>query len=241
MIDFPDLIRRQIQHDHESDSHTERDTVTYHPSSLSRCPRQCTISKLGLDEHSINTLWNFYLGTRQHDDLREWFDGIYPGVEFEKKLAYHVDHDVPDAPLRTTLHFTGRCDVYDAHDNAIYDFKTRKSWSGFDGASEAHKDQLMTYMRMAGVERGQLVYVVKSAPWDEYEPIVRTWPDDGWYEYDAERWNDIRSRAARIHDALREFENEHDRLPLSRDEVPFERCGCWLCSSENDTGESENE
>lgn len=236
-IQWSELVERQLRAEQDGESHTEKDANTFHPSALSRCERQCALSKLGLDDHGVNTLWNFYLGTRQHEDLREWFEGSFPAVEFEKGLSLEVEYDVPDEPVTTMLRFTGHCDVFDPFHDAIYDFKTRKSWKGFDGASNAHKDQITTYMRMAGVERAQLVYVIKSAPWDEEEDIIKTWPEDGFYEFDGDRWEEIRERAERIHDGLREFGQEHDRLPETVDEVPFEPCGCWLCNSEGDDDE----
>lgn len=234
MIDWISLIERQLHAQNNDQTHTERDTNTFHPSALSRCERSCAISKLGLETHGVNTLMNFYLGNRQHEDIQNWFEDMFPGVEFEKELSLEIDHDIPDSPVETILRFTGHCDVYDEIDGAIYDFKTRKSWNGFDGASDSHKDQLTTYMKMAGVKKGQLVYIVKSAPWDESEPVVRTWPEDEYYEFEEDRWNEIKERATRIHDGLREFEQEHDRLPESRDELPFEPCGCWLCNSESE-------
>lgn len=237
MIDWATLVERQLRAEDrdEADSHTEPDRSTFHPSSLSRCERQCTIQKLGLETHSVNTLWNFYLGTRQHEDLREWFEGVYPGVEFERELTHSELYEVAgDPPTDTALTFTGHCDVYDPFEEAIYDFKTRKSWNGFDGASDPHKDQITTYMKMAGVEKAQLVYVVKSAPWDEAEDIIKTWPEDGFYEFDPDRWEDIRDRAYHVYVGLSQFEDEHGRLPQDRSEVPFEPCGCWLCNSEAD-------
>ena len=240
MIRFDELIERKLRADEQddSDSHTETDANTFHPSSLSRCPRQCTIQKLGLEDHGINTLWNFYLGTRQHTDLEEWFGGMFDGVEFEKSLTHEEEYNIPGSSIETVIKFTGHCDVYDGVGNAIYDFKTRKSWKRFNGASDAHKDQITTYMKMAGVEKAQLVYLVKSAPWDESEDIVKTWPRDfeenDWFEFDPERWESIKDRAATITEGLYEFEEEHGRLPETVEEVPFEPCGCWLCNSEDD-------
>lgn len=232
MIDWQELVERQLRADQDSDSHTETDCNTFHPSALSRCERQCAISKLGLEEHGVNTLWNFYLGERQHTDLQNWFEGVSPEVEFEKELTHTVEHSIPNEPLETVLKFTGHCDVFDPFHNAIYDFKTRKSWKGFDGASDAHKDQLTTYLKMAGMERGQLVYVIKSAPWDDEKDIIKTWPEDEWFEFDPDRWEDIHSRAKNIHSGLWHFEQEHGRLPETKGELPFDKCGCWLCDSE---------
>lgn len=232
MIDWKDRIERRLHTQNDQGSHTEADTNTFHPSALSRCKRQCAISKLGLEDHDTNTLWNFYLGTRQHEDIQSWFEGTLEGVEFEKELSHEepFSHD----GIQSILKFTGHCDVYDGYENVIYDFKTRKSWQGFDGASDSHKDQLTTYMKMAGVEQGQLVYVIKSAPWDDSKDIIKTWPEEGFFAFDEDRWQTILDRAKDINTGLYEFVEEYDRLPESRDELPFEKCGCWICSSEGD-------
>lgn len=228
MIDWEDELRRKLRERELDDagSHAEQNAHVFHPSALSRCKRQCAISKLGLEDHSLATLWNFYLGTRQHEDLAAWFEDRFGAVEFEKELETEVERE------HGIVRIDGRCDVYDPVDGAIYDFKTRKSWKGYDGAKDPHKDQLTAYMAMAGVDRGQLVYVIKSAPWDDDADIVRTWPEDGFFEFDEDRWTDMLDRATSIKARLEEFEDEHGRLPESRDELPFESCGCWICRSE---------
>lgn len=216
MIDWQDLVARELHDKNDSSSHTEYDPYLFHPSQIGKCKRQCVKSKYGLEDHGVNTLWNFHLGHERHEWIQDLASGI-PGLEFEKEVETHHDE----------ITFTGHADVYDPMDNVVYDFKTRKSWNYFDPPTDRHVDQLTVYMDALDADYGQVVYILKSGPADESEPIIRTWPDGEFYEYDPDRFRMLADKAWNIADQMAEF-----GVPETVEDIPFEPCGCWLCNME---------
>jgi len=214
MIDWAELVERRLVEENDPDSHVEPDPHTFHPSAISRCERTAMKSKFGLDENSVNDLWNFHIGTERHEWMEAQFED-YPGLEFEVPVEVEVEPGIT---------FTGRTDVYDRHEDEIYDFKTRKGWSYFDGPGDAHKDQVTVYMRATGASQARIVYIVKSAPWDSDEPIVR---QSEPIEYDEERFQNILDKALRIREAV-----EENGIPKTVAGIPFDRCGCFICENE---------
>lgn len=217
-IDWQGHIERTLHVQNDPDSHTEPDATTFHPSQLARCKRQATISKLGLDHHDTRTLGIFKTGSLIHEWLEAEHDGRIPGVHHEHEITSVYDQlDGDDITV------VGRCDVYDEYNGVVYDFKTRGGWYNFDPPVDRHLDQLTLYMDALDADYGQVVYVNKK------DLEVRTWPDDDTFEFDPERRNDLIVQAVEIRDAIQ------DAVMIgSRDEVPFEPCGCWLCSQEDD-------
>lgn len=212
MLDFPSLVERELRASHDDESHVERDTFTFHPSQISRCRRQATISKLGLAEHDLQTLGYFEIGTVFHEWLEDRLSESFGGVHFERPVYHEVD----------AVTFTGRCDVYDEVQRTVYDFKTRSGWYKFDPPDEAHVDQLHVYMAAVGAEFGQVVYLSKK------DLSVRTWPDGERFTFDPDRFERIVGKAHDIRQSLEEL----DELPTTVEAVPFEPCGCWLCEQE---------
>lgn len=219
-IDWGAQIARTLHVNNNGDSHTERgDAVTFHPSQLSRCKRQATISKYGLEEHDTKTLGAFHVGTLLHEWLEGELAGRLPGVEHEIPVTNsYADPDGGGG----IIEITGHADVYDEHAGVVYDFKTRGGWYKFDPPSERHINQLTLYMDALGADAGQIVYINKK------DMGVRTWPDGETFAFDPPIRDGLLSKAREIRDAVTDM----DVMAVS--DVPFDPCGCWLCNMEED-------
>lgn len=213
MIDWDDAIDRQLRAAHDA-SHVEDDCSTFHPSQLCRCKRQCTISKFGLAEHDRETLGVFEIGTQWHDWIERTIGNSVAGLVCERPVEIECDG----------ITITGRCDVYDEVENAVYDFKTRSGWYKFDPPDSAHVSQLQLYMAAVGAEMGQVVYVSKK------DLTVQTYPADHMLAFDELQVELLIEKATEIRDTL-----EDVGKPETRSDVPFERCDCWLCGQEEDS------
>lgn len=213
---WADHLERLLCADHDGDSHTETDPRVFHPSQLARCKRQATISKCGLETHDADTLGIFKTGTLIH----EWLEAAPtpPGVEHEVSVQTTFE-DGDDYVL-----VTGHADAVDGVHGVVYDFKTRGGWYNFDPPVQRHIDQLQLYMAALGYDAGQVVYVNKK------DLGVRTWPDGTASGLDSGRVAALVEKARAIRDALREAGPVE-----SREAVPFEPCGCWLCEQEGES------
>jgi len=219
-IDWEAQLARTLAVANDDDSHTEPDSFTFHPSQLARGKRQAAISKLGLESHDTETLGVFQIGTLVHEWLEENFSGRFPGVSHE--VPIEAEYDRPG--YRGLVRVTGHADVYDAHDNVVYDWKTRGGWYKFDPPSERHLDQLTLYMDALDAEAGQIVYLNKK------NLEVRTWPEAGTFAFDPDRRDALVEQAFEMRQALKAA----DEIATKAD-LPFERCGCWLCGQEGDS------
>lgn len=219
MIDWQTQIERTLYAQHNETSHTEEHDAVFHPSQLARCERQAVISKFGLEEHDTETLGVFKIGTMIHSWLEESLDGRYPGVEFEKELSNEYTYRADG--MEKTIKITGRADVYDSHENTVYDFKTRNGWYKFDPPNDRHVKQLSLYMDALDAEHGQIVYINKS------DLEVRTWPENDVYDFEQGVVTNLVHKAQDIRGRIEDTEIE------TIDDVPFEPCGCWLCNNED--------
>lgn len=214
MIEWDTLIERELRAGQDPESHVEADIGTFHPSQISKCKRQCVISKFGLETHDRETLGYFEIGTRWH----EWIEtNIGPGIsgaEFEQPVTYETDG----------VAFTGHCDVHDRVESTVYDFKTRAGWYRFDPPNESHVDQITVYMAATGAEMGQVVYLSKK------DLTVKTWPEGERFPFGRDRFDALVDKALTIKQTL----SGMDALPSTVEEVPFDPCGCWLCDREGD-------
>jgi hypothetical protein len=210
-LNFEAAVNDALHEANDPESHVERDARTFHPSQIARCPRRAYCSKLGLDDQS-DILGVFQTGTLIHEFLEEHMADRFAKCEFEHPVEYEADG----------IRFTGRTDCYDPAANAVYDFKTRASWYNFDPPTQRHLDQMYVYMAALGADRGQVVYLSKS------DMGVRTWPEDGFFEFDRGRFDQLVEKAQRIKAAI-----DVDGLPETVDDIPFERCGCYFCEEEN--------
>lgn len=227
MINWKQTIEDTLARENDNDSHTERDLGTFHASQLGKCKRQATISKLGLESHSPETLGNFLAGTLFHEWVEENVE--IENLVFETPVIHK--ETTPQRPEKT-LNFVGHADAWDTENNVLYDFKTRGDYfrGGFqylETPVDRHVDQLHIYMRALEVERGQIVYVDKKNP-----AHVRTWPEDGLFDFDWERYRDLVRKARDIQKALMAFKDMNGRLPETKEQVPFEKDDCWVCEQE---------
>lgn len=215
-IDFEQAIQTALEGAEDPDSHVERDPGTFHASQVAYCKRRCYCSKLGLDDQR-DILGVFRTGTLIHEFL-------------EERLARHVRRAQFERPVETEVdgvRFVGRADCFDPYAGTVYDFKTRASWYNFDPPVGRHLDQLHVYMAALGAEhgaadRGQVVYLSKS------DLEVRTWPEDGVFEFDQERFDRLVAKAQEVRDAV----DEHG-VAQHAEEIPFEPCGCYFCREES--------
>jgi len=221
MINWPQEIRTGIEEANEEGSHTERDTHTFHPSQIANCKRQATISKLGLSNHTTETLGNFLAGTLFH----EW-------VEENLDLGDSVVHEVSCGLENDGIKFTGHADIWDVEEGILYDIKTRGDYfhGGFqylDPPNDRHITQLSVYMRCLEVSEAQVIYVDKKNP-----THIQTWPEGDTFDLTHERYMEPIRKAKQIKEELEAFESEHGHLPEKKSEVPFEKDDCWVCENE---------
>ncbi|AEH39512.1 PD-(D/E)XK nuclease family protein [Halopiger xanaduensis] len=209
-INFERELQAALERANDDESHVERDAVTFHPSQIAACERQAYLGKLGLKDHT-DILGTFQTGTLIHEFIEENVGPQLADAEFEKEISLERDG----------VRFVGHTDCYDPAANAIYDFKSRNGWYRFDPPKERHLDQIHVYMAATGAEYGQVVYVNKG------DLEVRTWPEDGLFEFDPDRFAAIVEKARRVRDAI----DEHG-FATCESEVPFDKCGCFLCGNE---------
>ena len=114
---------------------------------------------------------------------------------------------------------------YDA--GVVYQLKPRNGWYKFHPPQDRHLDQLTVYMRAAGVDHGRLLYVNMADFLD-----TRTWPPpdhaDDYVAFDADRYAAIVDRAVDVRDAILTH-----GVAARPGDVPFHRCGCYLCQEES--------
>jgi len=209
-LDFESAVDGALQEANDPESHVEREPAVFHPSQIARCERRAYCSKLGLDDQS-DILGVFQTGTLIHEFLEDLLAEQFSHAEFEKEIALDVDG----------VEFVGRTDCYDPEANAVYDFKTRASWYNFDPPTQRHLDQMYVYMAALDAEYGQVVYLSKS------DLEVRTWPEDGFFEFSEERFDELVAKARRIALVI-----EEQGIADSVEDVPFDRCGCYFCQEE---------
>lgn len=217
MIDWEARFRRQLAVENDPTSHTEMDPHTFHPSQLAKCKRQLARSKFGLETPDTHLLGTFKTGTLIHEWVEDNFADTIPGVhhEYPAEWSGNPSGDTP-------LEITGHADVYDEHEGVVYDFKSRASWYRFDPPTERHIDQLTAYMAALDADQGQVVYVSKK------NLEVRTWPEDGTFTFDSGRFSDLLGKALEVASWA-----ETHPLPEDESDLPWDTCGCFICSQED--------
>jgi len=209
-LDFEGAVDGALQEVNDPESHVERDPSVFHPSQIARCERRAYCSKLGLDDQS-DILGVFQTGTLIHEFLEDHLAEQFSHADFEREISLEADG----------IEFVGRTDCYDPEANAVYDFKTRASWYNFDPPTQRHLDQMYVYMAALDAEFGQVVYLSKG------DLEVRTWPEDGFFEFSEERFNELVAKARRIALVI-----EEQGIADSVEDIPFDRCGCYFCREE---------
>lgn len=222
MIDFSEVVERYLWKGEEDRlAYAKRDPGTIDAHTIGFCKRQLYLSKLGLEERTTEDLGRFKTGTLIHDWLEEHMrdDDEIEDVALEE---YFDDYTVDG------ITFHGRADAYeDGDDEAVYDVKTRSNWYRFDPPKQRHIDQVLVYMKGFGADKGQIVYVSKK------DMEVRRWPADfddvegDFFEFDEERF-------AELVDKCKEVKAEIIRngIATCEEEIPFEKCGCFICENE---------
>lgn len=214
MINWSDLIARRLHLDEDPESHTELDEFTFHPSSAGRCKRTIVKSKFGLEDHDTETLGAFRVGTIIHNWIESNIDLETHGIEYEKEVTLEREPGI---------RFRGRCDVWDPYEDAVFDFKTRSSWYKFNPPNDAHITQLAIYMAALNADYGQIVYISKK------NLEVKTYPEDGYWWFDEDRIEEAVDKCLDIAAWVQE-----DGFPESLEDIPFEKCGCFVCDQEAD-------
>lgn len=212
-IDFELGIRATLKDGRDPESHRELDPRVFHASQIGYCERQAYLSKLGLKD-TTDALGIFKAGTMIHEFVEnEASDHLPDRLEFETPIENEMDG----------IRFVGHADCYDPEHNVCYDFKSRNGWYNFDPPTQRHLDQMYIYMAALGAREGQVVYISKADPTD-----LRPYPDGGTFEYDGERVAELVTKAKEIRDEIL-----RNGIATSADEIPFEKCGCWVCDNEN--------
>jgi len=226
MINFENIVADMLNRENDSSSHTELDYNTFHPSQLAMCKRQLFISKLGLSHNSVTTLGRFRMGTMVHKFLEENFEYY---CDYEVKTEKSISMEVRDkSGIDITV--TGTCDVYIPELQCIADYKTQSGWYYFDPhednvyeQKERHLTQLSIYMKALEVDNGKLVYIDKGSFEVKQFPKTR----ENFISLQKHLLNEAINRGTSIKKYL-----INNGFPKSAREIPFEKCGCWLCDSE---------
>jgi len=215
-LDYEALVDDVLHHANDQESHVERDASTFHPSQLVQCERRAYCSKLGLDDQS-DILGVFQTGTLIHEFLE---DRLGDAVPNSNRIA--LEELVEYADPRTSIKITGRADCIDVERGEVHDFKTRNGWYNFDPPVQRHLDQLHLYMAgLPHVDEARVIYLSKG------DMEVRQWPEDGTFEFNPDRYEELIAKAERIC-----AEIEANGMPETVDDIPFEKCGCYFCEQE---------
>lgn len=238
MIDWQNWLDEKLEEQNERLSHFESDAYTFHPSQLSKCKRQCYISKLGLVEHEPETLRIFEMGNIIHEYLQ---DLIRESESFER---FEIEKDLQvEIPSTRDITLTGHCDLFDNELNIVYDFKTRGSWYNFEPPVKRHMIQISLYQYMLWRQMiqnndsfdekdsiyGQIVYInkknmeIKQEPKDTFE-VFNPQIDESHVMLA----KNALKKAHKIGDSI-----ETNGIPNSTSCIPFDKCGCWLCNNEH--------
>lgn len=216
MIDFESAIQSTLVRLNDEHSHTELDPYTFHPSQLAKCPRQCYNSKLGLLDNT-DALGTFHTGTTIHEFMENEVSSVLD-VETQREVAIETEMD--------GLTIVGHADLYEPGTNTVYDYKSRASWYRFNPPIQRHLDQVHLYMKALGATQGQIVYLAKS------DLEVRTWPPESAgtdaFGLSPGRILDLLEKGKYIAATI-----INKGYPTSEEEIPFEKCDCWLCEKES--------
>lgn len=229
-IEWTETIEEIMRAEEDPDSHRELDPWTFHPSQVGNCKRQCYLSKLGLDTMNAVSLANVKIGTLVH----EWLEERMPELR---------DDVVMEVPIETTIDgidFVGHSDCVQFTDEGqiVYDFKTKGSFYKYNGPRSSHLDQAQVYMNALEANQGQIVYLSKKRlfntdrdeeqHWSQTDRYwIETAPKNGLMHVDRGRLREATDRAREVAEAI-----ERDGLPSGPSDIPFDRCGCWICDHE---------
>ena len=217
IIDFEGAIKDKLRKDNNSYTGHDEDPEdnVFHASWMGYCKRQVYLSKTGLKYHDDKTLGIFRAGSRVHSFMED---------EVFEELPRHLVFEKPIRPLEIDgVKFVGTADCIDMENGVIYDFKSRGGWYRFNPPTQRHLDQLHIYMKATGIHEAQVVYISKK----DFE--VRTWPEDGTFEFDEERFQELVEKAKTVMDLI-----EEHGVAESEDELDdiVEKCDSFICKKE---------
>lgn len=223
MIDWNEAFEEMMEHDEDPNSHRELDPWVFHPSQVGQCKRQCYLSKLGLEKHDPPQMGAFKTGTIIH----EWIEETLPEIREDTVQEAPIEHEVDNVT------FVGHADCVQFLDDltAVYDYKTKGSFYYYDPPCDRHIDQLTIYMDAIGAEVGQIVYLGKKKLFREGEDKenwwIETYPEAGLLHMDKERLRGLVDKASEIAQTI-----ERRGLPANPAQIPYDKCGCWICGIE---------
>ncbi len=156
------LINNQIRK--ENDSREKKEQLGWYVSSLGSCLCGTYLSRLGLkpdEEFDDRTLRVLRVGNQTEN----WIIDLIKQQEGYRALTQ-------TSLMNSELNLRGRYDLYLQHietgKELIYEIKSKHSKSFWymekkgEGAAEQHKMQLWTYLYLAKIEEGRIVYVSKD-------------------------------------------------------------------------------
>ncbi|MFB6187581.1 MAG: PD-(D/E)XK nuclease family protein [Halobacteriaceae archaeon] len=175
-----------------------------------------------MKRHDPRTLGTFKTGSLIHSFL----EGLEEQIDAKFELS--VSGSVGEPDTKEYIEFTGRVDCFDYRNDTIYDFKTRSDYSNkeqefifLDPPVGRHINQLHVYMYCLGIHEAQVVYISKS------NLSVETYPNDRALEFDPDRFGRLVDKAREI-----KYHVEQEGIPRDERDVPFEKCGCFVCDQE---------
>lgn len=198
-----------------TDKSHQRDPETFYASHIGLCRRQAYLAKLGLRDPTA-LQGRFKAGWLIQQFLEESIEERHSQIEVGASMAFDVG----------AVQFVGRCNCYDPTEGVVYDIKPRGAWYKFHPPIQRHIDQLLVYMRGLDVERGQLIYISKTDLSD-----IRVWPpvsaETEFLRFDDDRLEALTTKAEAIRDEI-----IANGIATTTDEIPFSKCGCYLCETE---------
>lgn len=200
----------------DADPGRDQDWATFGAAYLGFCPRQTYLVHLGIRDNT-GRRGRFRARRLIQDYLQEKLEATLPHVEFTPTVALDTGR----------VRVVGRPTAYDPTASIVYHIKPRNGWYKFHPPIDRHLNQLHLYMRGLDADRGQLVYVSMTDLAD-----IRIWPADyqnsRYVAVDAERASRLTTNADHIRDQI-----VRHGIATTTDEIPFERCGCYLCQTED--------
>ncbi|MFB6360698.1 MAG: hypothetical protein ABEH59_05190 [Halobacteriales archaeon] len=185
---------------------------TFSAHHLGFCTRQLYLAQMGLRDES-ETQGRLQAGQLIHEFVEESLSEHAKELDVDPRMAYET------SPLR----FVGRPTAFDPEQRIIWHLKPRNGWYKYHPPNDRHLDQLTVYMKGLGADAGQLIYISMADLHD-----VRTWPPDGPMSFDPDRFDAIVDRAMAVRNRIL-----IDGIACSPSEIPFDKCGCFLCETES--------
>jgi hypothetical protein len=233
MISYRTLFNLLVHLDADDDSHTELNPHVFHPSQLGNtCARQVYLQKLGLVDIPPGAA---RVGALIHDDIQETLPRL--ATEHAEVLEHlgidpdHVSELEFEQPVTTDLggiKLKGRYDLYDPREDIIVDWKTKTDLAHTHLPIKEDIEQLMLYIHLRDASAGKLVYIQRTNLDSQAYP-----PRDGVrhaIDYDENLFKRLIARAWRVRQVIEKY-----GIATSSDEIPFDKCGCWKCSREEET------